>query len=362
MRASVMIAAAFAATMIPQPGFAQGSQPATAPPSAVRARIARWFELQNATLNLRVRYIDNPAGTVTTRQLQHRETLRARVKFDASARYSLNLGLFTGARFTSGWDNTGWGLRDAQNNLAFKAAYFAAMPVSGVEAQYGGFYILRGESTELTTYDEDGYLVGQRISIRRPKNLFVDELSATVGYLAPDPEDIPISKRTKYLDDTPNYRHFLVGKKFGTRAGVSGDFTYAAGAKTWREAINVKTPELRVVDTVIFENYQRVNRHADAGFAVTLDKAIRRNVSVNGGYASIDMEYGDLNADRFQVGNRVFAAVIYTISPRFSASAFITRDIGTGVPPSARATFQRTLSNVVFSYNALPDLRRSGLF
>ena len=46
---------------------------------------------------------------------------------------------------------------------------------------------------------------------------------------------------------------------------------------------------------------------------------------MNWGYASIDPEYGILNADRFQIGNRVFAMVIYNISPQFLASAFITR-------------------------------------
>ena len=194
-------------------------------------------------------------------------------------------------------------------------------------------------------------------AVRRPQQLYFDEISATVGYLAPDSRDIPISKRTKYLNDSPNYRHFLVDKKFGRRAGVSADFTYADGAKTWREAINVKTPELRVVDTVIFENYQRVNRNADQGFAVTLDKALNKKVSMNWGYAAIDPRAGGLNADRFHVGDRVFTMVIYNISPQFLASYFITRAVGNDVPLP-----QRTLSNLVFTYNALPDLRRMGLF
>jgi len=330
----------------------------TPPPArpAVPA-LARWFELQNATLNLRYRFIDTSAGATTTNQLQHRETLRARVKFDKTARYTLNLGLFTGTRFTSGWDNTGWGLNDAQKNLAFKAAYLAAIPVAGVEGQFGGLYIIKGESTELTTYDEDGYITGQRISVKRPAQLYLDEISATVGYLASDPREIPISRRTKYLNDPPNYRHFLVDKKLGKRAGISADFTNAAGARTWREAVNLKTPELRVVDSVILENYQRVNQKRDQGFAITLDKALNRNVSVNWGYASIDPNYGILNADRFQIGNRVFAMVIYNISPQFLASAFITRAVGNDVPLP-----QRTLSNIVFTYNALPALKRTGLF
>ncbi|HKY22830.1 MAG TPA: hypothetical protein VJM31_16570 [Vicinamibacterales bacterium] len=330
----------------------------TAPlPKPAPPPLARWFELQNATLNLRYRFIDTTAGAVTTNQLQHRETLRARVKFDKSARYTLNVGLFTGTRFTSGWDNTGWGINDAQKNLAFKTIYLAAIPFAGVEAQYGGLYIIKGESTELTTYDDDGYVIGQRVSVKRPARFFFDEISATLGYLAADPREIPISKRTKYLNDEPNYRHFLVDKKIGKRAGISADFTYAAGARTWREGLNLKTPELRLVDTIIFENYQRVNQKSDRGFALTLDKALNRKLSVNAGYASIDPNYGILNADRFHIGNRIFAMAIYNISPQFIASAFITRAVGNDVPLP-----QRTLSNIVFTYNALPDLKRTGLF
>ena len=325
--------------------------------SQPRLNFARWAEVQSATLNLRYRFIDTTAGTITTNQIQHRESLRARLKLDPKANYTINVGLFTGTRFTSGWDNTGWGLSGAQKNPAFKAIYASAIPFTGVEAQYGGLYILKGESTELTTYDEDGYVIGQRLILKRPTQLFLDEFSTTVGYLAADPREIPISKRTKYLNDAPNYWHLLTGKKFGKRAGVSVDFTSADGARTWRQGINLKTPELRMIDAVVLETYQRTNRTAGQGFALALDKALHRKVSINWGYASIDARYGNLNADRFQTGNRAFAMVIYSISPEFLASAFITRALGNKIPLP-----QRTLSNIVFTYNALPVLKRTGLF
>ena len=363
-RVGAFIAAIVLLQTPPQAVYAQITEPPAPIPAAtsdrsstVRDRIRRWVELQNASLNLRYRFVDNTSGVTTTSQVQHRETLRARVKFDASGRYALNLGLFTGTRFTSGWNNTAWGRNDAQKNLAFRAVYLAASPITGIEAQYGSLYIVKGQSTELTTYDEDGYVAGGRMSVKRPRQLYLDDVSITVGYLAADPAEIPFSKRTKYLNDTPNYRHILVDKKLGKGAAVSADFTDAAGARTWRQALSVKTPELRVIDTVIFENYQRTNRMADQGFALTLDKALTRKVSVNGGYASIDPLYGILNADRFQIGNRVFAMATCTLSPEFLASVFVTRAVGNDRPLP-----QRTLSNIVFTYNALPALRRTGLF
>jgi hypothetical protein len=45
------------------------------------------------------------------------------------------------------------------------------------------------------------------------------------------------------------------------------------------------------------------------------------------------------------------------LSTRFTVSAFITRAVGNDV-----ALPQRTLSNLIVTYNALPDLRRTGLF
>jgi hypothetical protein len=334
---------------------AQAQTPAPKPP-APPPRIARWLDLQNATLNLRYRVTDNGAGVVTTNQLQHRESLRGRVKADRAGRYALNFGLFTGARFTSGWDNTPFGISDTQKNFALKQLFVAAQPIAGVEVQTGGLYCLRGESTEITTYDEDGYLMGERISVRRPKNLYFDEISFTNAYLNPDTALIGVNHRFRYFDE-PNYRHLLVDKKFGKRAGASTDFTIDRGARTWRQAMNVKTPELRYVDAITLENYERVHPDKEYGFALSLEKAVTRRLSVNGGFASIDRRFGGLNSDRFNSGNRVFLTTTYVVSPQFTASYYITTAVG----PSATLPL-RTMSNLVFGYNVLPDLHRTGLF
>jgi hypothetical protein len=352
------IALMISALSVSAPGYAQAPPGPTSAAShaAAEAKIARWLDLQNATLNLRYRVIDNSAGVVITNQLQHRESLRGRLKADRAGRYAVNFGLFTGARFNSGWDNTPIGINDTQKNLAFKQLFLAAQPVAGVEGQVGGLYILRGDSTEATTYDEDGYIMGERISVRRPKNLYFDEISLTNAYLNPDPARIGVSHRFRDLDQS-NYRQFLVDKKFGKRAGASTDFTTDRGTRTWRQGLKIKTPELHYVDTVIFENYERVHPDTEYGFALSLDKAVTRRLSFNGGYASIDPRFGALNSDRFSFGNRVFLTTTYVVSPRVTASCYITRAVGANPPLPLR-----TMSNLVVGYNLLPDLRRTGLF
>jgi hypothetical protein len=328
----------------------------TAPPKQP-APLSRWLEIQNATLNIRYRFVDNSAGAVTTNSLQHRESLRARFKFDTPGQYALNLGAFSGSRFTSGWNATGVGIGDWQGPLSMRALFFSAQPIPGVEGQYGSMFVLKGESTEITAYDDDGYVIGQRVSVRRPRELFFDELSATVGYFSFDPDEIGVTRRVKYLNDRPNYGHFLVAKEAGTRAGLSAGFTSVGGARTWRAAANVNTRELHVADTILVETYKRTNRNPDYGFAVSISKALNRRVGLNYGYATIDPFYGGLNSDRFNIGTRVFFGTTLTMSPRFTASGFITTAVSDSITLP-----QRTLVNLIFAYNALPDLRRTGLF
>jgi hypothetical protein len=268
----------------------------------------------------------------------------------------LNLGTFTGQRFTSGWNNTGVG-STWQAPLAVRNLYVAAEPVAGIEAQYGSLYISKGESSEITTYDEDGYVIGERISVTRPSDLFFDELSATVAYLTSATDELGVSKRVKYLDDHPNYWHFLIDKQAGPRVGVSTDFTSDRGAHTWRAAANLTTKELRIADTTRIETYKRTNNNPDYGFAVSLNKRINRHVGLDWGYARIDPFYGGLNSDRFNIGKRVFITTTFTLSPRLIASYYVTTAVGDNVNLPLR-----TMSNLAFTYNALPDLRRTGLF
>ena len=79
------------------------------PAQANEGDLARWFELQTATLSTRYRYIENSAGAMTFNHMQHNEAFKGRFKFDAAGRYSVNAGLFTGNSFTGSWNNTGAG-------------------------------------------------------------------------------------------------------------------------------------------------------------------------------------------------------------------------------------------------------------
>lgn len=224
-------------------------------PAAEDGFLARWLNVQAATVAIRHRHATNSTDVVTANQLQHRETLRGRVKFDNGGRYALAFGVFTGPRFTSGWDNTAWGINNTQKNVAVRTLSLAARPIEGIDAEAGGLAIVRGQSTEITSYDEDGYVTGERLRIRRPAQLFFDEISATNAYFTASADDIGISTRLRHLNES-NYQQFLLEKRIGKRAAVSGDYTIETGRRTWREAVRLNVREVRAIDAVVFENYQ----------------------------------------------------------------------------------------------------------
>ena len=170
-----------------------------------------------------------------------------------------------------------------------------------MEFQYGGIGINRGVNSEMTSYDDDGYLTGGRVSIKRPKNLFFDEVSVTYAYLG-DQFKPNFFRRTSRVNHS-NYHQFLVRKKIGTRADVSADYTFQDRVDMMREAVKVDVKESKVLDSFRFELYQRIGDNtfvgepgvfkAGMGFAIQGDKAINKKLSVNG-YSQIDNAYSAL--------------------------------------------------------------------
>ena len=164
------------------------------------------IELQSLTLGLRDRMLENHLGTRTQNWSDHHEGFRLRLNLDRAARYSLTAVASNGDAFQAGWNLRG--LRDGQsaNRVFVKQLYFTGKLRDDLELQYGGLGIVRGESTEITTYDNDGYLTGERLTYS-PKG-FVDEVTVTAGYLG-DLRQPSITRRLHRLSDV-NYGPLLV--------------------------------------------------------------------------------------------------------------------------------------------------------
>jgi hypothetical protein len=327
-----------------------------APARAPEPRIRRWFEFQQFVLSTRYRFIRNSADVVTSDHMQYREQVRARFNLDARKRYTINTGLYSGNNFIGSWNNLGPGTGDFDGSDHYmKQLYVDAAPVAGLDLQGGGLYINRGEHTEFTTYDEDGYLIGGRVSVRQPKVLYVDELSVTHGMLGP--AGVPnLWKRWDDADDT-NYTQVLAAKRFSQMVSGSFDYTNFAHTDTVRGAVLLRFKAGAPLSTLRYEQYVRTSEPDAAGFAVTAERPITKWVRLQGGYATIDEHYGGLNADRIQRGRRFYAIANVPIYGPLSASIFATHALDADYSMSNKTRF-----DAVLAWDVLNSLRQTGVF
>src|SRR5215813_12219250 len=154
-----------------------------APSMSPAGSLHRWIDLQAASIGTQYVFAKNGLGATTANQQQYQVALRGRFKLDAKGRFGINAGLYTGPKFIAGFNNTGLGVGEAQSNLYLKHLYLSALPLDGVEVQYGSLDIWHDESTDITGYSYNGYVVGERLSIKRSRELFFDEISVADGYV-----------------------------------------------------------------------------------------------------------------------------------------------------------------------------------
>jgi hypothetical protein len=333
-------------------GAAQPPPPRPAPSARAPSLLGRWLDLQQASLSIRYREVETSDDVVTSNHIQHQQALRFRVKLDSAARYTINVGALTGEGFWIAWNNSGIGTGERTGYFALKHLFFAGELLKGVEVQAGSMPLWRGEATEIIGYDNDGYILGVRASVRRPARLFFNEVTYTEANL--DGAAPPfVFRRLDRIDDL-NYRQFGVVKAIGRRTAVSFDVTSHAGVRTLRAGGRVRTPEWRVADSIRVEGYRRVNgANPASGFAVTADKALFKNkLALIGGFGSVDRHH-TLNADRFFAGNRWFVGGNVPVSREWTVAGYITRAVHNDfrVPLGMRI-------DAVAQYNFVPALRR----
>lgn len=329
--------------------FAQTAAPTPTPVPGGYSEFRRFVELDTLSIGTRYRYIQNSNGVVSTNQDQYQIIARGRFKFDTRGRYSVGFGFQTGNSFNAGWNNTGWGTGAARNDLILRQLFFDAKPVDGLEIQVGGLAFNNGENTEITGYDNDGYLTGERVRITRPKRLYFDEISVTRAYVG-DTTRPYVIRRLHRLGEA-NYYQLLGRKRLNKIISFSADYTYEAGSDTLRQGLKFSIPKLALLDTVVFENYERLDSKPGYGFDVFGQKKVSKHLSVGAGFARIDRTI--LNADRFPRGNRFHVNILVPITRELSVNAVGIHGVG----PIA-ATLPRTRLELIFSCNVLETLKR----
>ena len=147
----------------------------------------------------------------------------------------------------------------------------------------------------------------------------------------------------------------ILSKKIRERIGISTEFAYDAGVDVFRQAVNIQTHELRVLDRILFEDYERISPDAGYGLGLYGEKKVHPHLTLSGGYTQIDRP--GLNSDRFLQGKRLYANAYVPLNQEFSIGTGITRGVGF-VP----AKGSRTRFDLVFEYDLLHTLKGTRFF
>jgi hypothetical protein len=268
-------------------------------------------------------------------------------------------------------------------NIFVRHLYFQAKPVKGLEFSYGSLPIAKGVGSEATSYDDDGYVMGGRISVKRPKQFWFDEMSVTYGYLG----DIFEPNLFRRLDrvKTSNYHQFLLRKKFNNgKIDVSTDYTFQNGTDTMREAAVFDVKKTKVLDTIRVEAYQRIGDNivhgklfkSGNGFYISAEKKLFDRLTLNGGLASIDRHYtvyGEydtatldwfgfaINGDQTGLGKRFISKVNYKLTKDLGVAMLYSQTFAND-PADMRYYWNKTHFNVSFTYDLLEGAKRLGWF
>lgn len=348
----------------------------------------RWLDLTTLTHSERFRNQYGDDGYHYFENGQQRSIAAGKFKFDKNANYTIGFRASTGRTFNWAYgDYAGKGFAARLNDPAYqnditdpsgdpavlaayysdpagyayitnldsagweftlRELYFSAKPVNHVTIEFGSFNIEKGYSTEITSFDEDGYIAGERVRIEDKKHLFFDQITATSAYLGDFNHPNIIDRGGNFTKS--NYRQIAARKQLNPRVGISAEYNWISlntRTNTFREAIVVDVKESRFLDKVRLEGYERLdtqlqgeNDSARQGFALVGEKKIGR-LSGDFGLASIDRDYGiytgsrfaqesgfSLNGDTYNTGIRIFSHVNYKLTSAVTAFGFYTRITG----------------------------------
>ena len=118
------------------------------------------------------------------------------------------------------------------------------------------------------------------------------------------------------------------------------------------ESMTASTSGLRVIDSVRAEFYERTNYRSATGFNFGAGRKVSRRLTLEGGYASIDRYFGDLNADAFIHGNRLYAGGEFEIARAFTVFALVNHGVN-----NSYELENRTHLHVGFSYDVIKALQ-----
>ena len=201
----------------------------------------------------------------------YRTQLRARFKFDDGGRYYVHGNMTSGTSFVSSWNNTGIGTGDPVGTVRVRHFFGGLSLVKGDRSPDRQRVRGSGEAPRFTTYDEDGYLVGERVQIMRPEDIWFDQVSLTSARLGDFSQPNAFGRFDGF--DDPNYYQGLLQKRLTKQITWSTDFTAADGERTMRAGV-AWTPSF---GTFRLEGYERWREQPAGGLSLSGERQLARN-------------------------------------------------------------------------------------
>jgi hypothetical protein len=312
----------------------------------------RWFELNQAVLSGRGRWAEaEPTGTVHEAEMQHKERFEGFFKADAEAKYTLHVAMSSGYYFSRSYAETGWGklwYQEIGADLYARQFYGMAKPIAGLELSAGSLPFERGAVTEAISYDEDGWITGERVTLKRPKQFFFDKIAITSAWVG----DYTVPNFFKRMDRMAkeNYHQALFAKTISPRVMGSVDYTFHHGQHYVRVGTLMDTKG-HFIDHLRAGMYVRPAPGKGAGFEVGADKRFGKRAFVQTGFVFVDQNYanmltaadtaklpkadihqgyapgGNLNADRFTRGHAPYLLVRYALTKDLELEGFAKKDL-----------------------------------
>lgn len=344
--AAVLCAAtAVAQVNTPATPASSGQTPSEDAPSG----FARWVDTQAFTVAARYNHIEDGSDETLQNRLQTQVQFRAALLFDPAGHYRLHAGLATGNGFRSGWNSTGIGTGDGTAKISLTQLFVSAQPVDGVALEYGSLPPARGQSTEITTYDNDAYITAGRLTLRRPREAFFDEIIVSVGYVGYLDEPFVFDRTGAF--SRQNYWQVLASKQLLRGLTLSTDYSTLEDDGILRQGATWRVDQA-FVDSLRAEYGVRLRGGShETALAFSGEKQIAR-VTVGAGYTHVDPSFGDLNGDPYDAGNRVFTDGSIALPFDLSAAWFAQKEIS---PPATSTNGMRV--DLILRWNVLNALK-----
>jgi hypothetical protein len=292
------------------------------------------FEVPQADIYARYRYIDNTSGVVTSDDLQYRFTGRLRLNLHKTGTYA-GSRIETGSSISSSWSNTGIGKSPAEWVLNVKTLFVGQRVGKKAEVEVGSMDFEYGAGTEALYADQDSFNEGYRLRVHDLEGKLVpSKVVLHFGYIG-DFNKVNAFGRMHRLGEI-NYVQILAEKKLAKWMTASAEFDRLRGLNLIRNAAKVTLPDPWLVNDLRIETVARLNDGATAGWALHLVKTKNRLGSFNPGiYYShlptgvyrVGLAQALVNGDVYGTGKRIGVTAKRQVTKSFDVSAIITRKL-----------------------------------